>query len=276
MNLKQYAEQMIEATRDFVSRALQPLETRLSALEARQPERGEKGADGNDGQSGCNGADGKDGAPGRDGVDGKDGRDGVDGKSVTLDEVRAYLDEFHSSWELGFERRGQELLQRAIANIPAGPAGTDGRDGEPGRDAAQIDVLPSIDPTRRYQRGTYATHAGGLVRAFRATDPLNQNLDACGWQVVVNGIDAIDVEQTGERSFAVSMKMTRGVSSSQFTQPLMIYRDVFREGVDYVKGDCVTFGGSLWHAQNDHPVGKPGASPDWRLAVKKGRDGSDK
>ena len=41
----------------------------------------------------------------------------------------------------------------------------------------------------------------------------------------------------------------------------------------YAKGDGVTFGGSLFIAQTDAPAGKPEETPDWRLAVKRGREG---
>lgn len=51
-----------------------------------------------------------------------------------------------------------------------------------------------------------------------------------------------------------------------------IDRGVFREDGEYWRNNAVSFGGSLWIAQKDHPEGKPDASDDWRLAVKHGRD----
>ncbi|MDT4884579.1 hypothetical protein FQZ97_1207340 [compost metagenome] len=56
--------------------------------------------------------------------------------------------------------------------------------------------------------------------------------------------------------------------------PAVIDRGVFSNGA-YEKGDGTTYGGCYWIAQKDAPEGVPGSSPDWRLAVKKGRDGKD-
>jgi len=58
--------------------------------------------------------------------------------------------------------------------------------------------------------------------------------------------------------------------------PLVIDRGVFRADGLYDKGDGVTFGGSFWIAQTE-TAARPGeGNTDWRLAVKKGRDGKDK
>lgn len=229
MNVKQLAEQVIEATRDFVARALQPFEARLAALEARPaPERGEKGADGRDGidgKDGAPGADGKDGAPG---ADGKDGRDGVDGKSITLEDVRVYLDAALASIELEAERRLNDKLQHALDRLVQpkdGNPGRDGRDGKDGRDGFSLDDL--------------------------------------------------QIESRDERT--IVLRFVRGEVVREHVHHLShpLDRGVFRDGTEYLRGDGVTFGGSWWIAQKDAPQGKPGVSPDWRLAVKKGRDGRD-
>ncbi len=49
------------------------------------------------------------------------------------------------------------------------------------------------------------------------------------------------------------------------------YRGVYQRSEDYKRGDLVTFEGSMWHATRD-TIEEPGASKDWQLAVKKGRD----
>ena len=59
------------------------------------------------------------------------------------------------------------------------------------------------------------------------------------------------------------------------TLPVPLDRGVYLESKVYQRGDGVTFGGSWWIAQKDAPEGKPGTSPDWRLACKRGRDGAD-
>jgi hypothetical protein len=51
-----------------------------------------------------------------------------------------------------------------------------------------------------------------------------------------------------------------------------IDRGVYREGTAYERGDSVTWGGSSFIAQRA-TTGKPEVSEDWRLSVKRGRDG---
>lgn len=143
-------------------------------------------------------------------------KDGVDGKSVTLEEVRTYLDAELATWALGFERRAQDVLQRAIDRMPAPK---DGRDGF-SLDDLQIEQRDERTLVLRFARGDLARE-----HVLRLGHPLDQG--------------------------------------------------VFREGAAYLRGDGVTFGGSWWIAQKDAPEGKPGLSSDWRLAVKKGRDGKD-
>ena len=52
-----------------------------------------------------------------------------------------------------------------------------------------------------------------------------------------------------------------------------IYKGVWREA-EFRRGDAVTFGGSLFIAQCD-TTAKPESGADWKLAVKRGRDGKD-
>lgn len=78
----------------------------------------------------------KDGANGIDGKDGTNGKDGADGKSVTIEEVRGYLDAEVATWALSFERRAQDILQRAIERIEKPRDGRDGRDGLNGKDGS--------------------------------------------------------------------------------------------------------------------------------------------
>lgn len=69
----------------------------------------------------------------------------------------------------------------------------------------------------------------------------------------------------------------RGENAKQwkFFVPMLTDQGVYKEGTDYLKSDGVTFGGSFWIAQKDTSA-KPGTNEDWRLAVKKGRDGKDR
>jgi hypothetical protein len=144
------------------------------------------------------------------------------------------------------------------------------KDGEPGRDALQLEILPEISPEKAYARGTYAKHLGGLWRSFERTTGMK------GWECVVEGVGSAVVEQSGERGFELALVLSSGAEiRKKLELPVMIYRGVFSPG-DYVPGDTVTWGGSLWHC--DEPTtDKPGevGSKGWTLAAKRGRDGKN-
>jgi hypothetical protein len=72
----------------------------------------------------------------------------------------------------------------------------------------------------------------------------------------------------------VTLCFTRGEEVRKFGLLLNVpeYKQIWQPDTVYSKGDFVTLGGSLWHA-NKETDQKPGNSDDWTLAVKKGRDG---
>lgn len=86
-------------------------------------------------------------------------------------------------------------------------------------------------------------------------------------------LDDFDIEQTDDRT--LEFKFLRGDTMHTFELefPVPIFREAFKEGRDYRKGDMVVWGGSLWAATKD-TAAKPD-SPDsgWMIAARKGRDG---
>lgn len=225
---------------------------------------GKDGAPGRDGANGRDGADGKDGAPGVDGKDGRDGVNGQDGKSISAEEI-----------DLIVHRHVQAQVEKAVSLLPkaidgaAGRDGVDGRDGAPGRDAAHIEILPSIDPSKNYPRGTYAKHAGGLWRSFETTASMK------GWECIVEGVAEIKVSFQGRTGFVSVERSSGSPDLHPFTLPAMIYRGVFKDGEEYAEGDTVTWGGSLWFC-NELTTDKPlDGAKAWQLAAKRGRDGKD-
>jgi hypothetical protein len=87
------------------------------------------------------------------------------------------------------------------------------------------------------------------------------------------GFDDLQVSYDGERK--ITFRFVRGekVKGFDFTVPMAIYREVFKEGAAYITGDQVSFGGSIWHCL-EPTTAKPGqGNPKWRLACKHGRDG---
>lgn len=257
----EWARSVAALVKKHVSDTLSPLLARVDALEKRQPEKGEKGEPGVNGKDGAPGADGRDGEPGpqgepglagekgdpgvdgKDGMPGKDGRDGVDGKD-----------------------------------------GAPGKDGEPG---------PSGEPGPAGKSFTIDEARGVIEQCFagwaldfekRAHDLLQKAVDRM--PVAKDGRDGRD----GRDGFSLEdfdvvegdagryvMRFQRGdyIVEREIKLPVFIDRGIFKDGETYVAGNGVTFGGSFWIAQKDNPQGKPGAGTDWRLAVKKGRDGRD-
>jgi hypothetical protein len=50
------------------------------------------------------------------------------------------------------------------------------------------------------------------------------------------------------------------------------FKGVWQASNDYLRGNFVTYDGSLWHCNSDNTRSKPGSGSDWTLAVKSGRD----
>lgn len=173
---------------------------------------------------------------------------------------------------------GQLVLRMSDGRtINAGAVkGEPGAPGNPGRDAVYIDILDAIDESKRYPKGTYAKHLGGLIHAERLTDPITAGLAKAGWAVVVEGFAGVEVLPLDERSFQFSALLTSGAAIQHTLEvPTLIYRDVYRPDIDYAPGDTVTFGGSVWVCKAPTRDKPDGISKAWRLAVKTGRPGKD-
>ncbi|EFS2920696.1 phage portal protein, partial [Escherichia coli] len=193
----------------------------------------------------------------------------ADGKSLTPDDVRPMLEQMvkEAVSHIHVPRDGRDydpdVLQKAVLDaVSALPAPQDGRD------ATALEILPAIDDQKSFPRGTYATHQGGLWRAYEKTHGMR------GWECLVDGVADIDVSMTGERLFSVVVRQSSGQRTEKtFSLPVMLYRGVFRAGETYHPGDTVTWGGSLWHC-NSMTEDKPGEahSSGWTLAAKRGRD----
>ncbi|EFX11892.1 putative portal protein-like protein [Escherichia coli O157:H- str. 493-89] len=125
-----------------------------------------------------------------------------------------------------------DVLQKAVLDaVSALPAPQDGRD------ATALEILPAIDDQKSFPRGTYATHQGGLWRAYEKTHGMR------GWECLVDGVADIDVSMTGERLFSVVIRHSSGQRTEKtFSLPVMLYRGVFRAGETYHPGDTVTWG----------------------------------
>ena len=264
---------------------------------------GEKGIDGAPGRDGKDGAQGAKGLDGINGKDGKDGSNGIDGKDAPAVDIKA-LSEAITEKVLGAIPKPKDGLDgkdgasvdpeavrilvaaevtKAVAGLPPPKAGRDGRDGRagdaglPGRDALDIDILEGIDESASYQRGTYAHHRGGTLKAYRTTDPIQgKDFQAAGWQVIQEGIaDAGSALAADEQTVVQSLELTSGkLLVSKFEIPTLIHKGIWKSDQEYKRGHFVTTAGSTWHC-NELTKDRPGVSKAWTLVVKRGSDGKD-
>lgn len=303
MNIKELTE-LAKGLAPVISKAINQVRADL-LLEINALKALPEPKDGIDGQPGRDGIDGKDGTSvlledilplipevqhGKDGQPGKDGVDGKDGQSVSIEDFREMIDteitrrmaliQLPSDGINGKDgqagrdgidgKDGKSIsIEDILPLIPEVKHGVDGKDGQPGRDALQLEIMPGIDETKSYQRGSFAKHNGGLWRSFETTIGMR------GWECIVDGMANLTIEQDGERVFkAIAQLSSGGVSEKSIIIPAQINRGVWREGI-YEKGDVVTWGGSQWHCE-DITEDRPGAgSKDWLLIVKCGRPGKD-
>lgn len=206
-----------------------------------------------------------------------------DGKSVTPEDVQPMIQELvrNAVAEIPTPKDGKDfdpsmlkqLVEQAVSDaVSTMPAAEPGKDGADGRDALALEILPFIDEEKSYPRGSYATHNGGLWRAYEKTHGMR------GWECLVDGVAGIDIQQSEQRCFTLKVNRTSGTSETKsFDVPVMIYQGVFKSGQEYLPGDTVTWGGSLRHC-DERTQDKPGeaGSKGWTLAAKRGRDGRDK
>lgn len=176
-------------------------------------------------------------------------KNGVDGQSIEPEKILA-------------------MVKQAVSEIREPQ---DGRDGSPGRDAAHIDILPALDEKRIYPRATFAQHKGGLWRSHKTTEGM------IGWECIVNGVDTLEIRQSEDdpRQFVAITGLSDGrTKETPLYIPAVVDKGLYKEGVDYKKGDGVTWARHYWIARTDTKA-KPDYGDDWRLAVKSGRDGKD-
>lgn len=183
--------------------------------------------------------------------------------------------------ELAPFRAAQEELRKAIEAIPAGKDGAPGRDGKDGARGEKG------EPGVRGEKGDPGVSGAPGARGEKG-DPGRDGRDASDLKV----IEKMVAEQIGTQvgAFIASLRVTsadegrtlvfeakagESTAKHEVRTGLVLDRGIFREGTEYAKGDGVTFGGSWWIAVAEKATDKPGTSDQWRLAVKRGRDGKD-
>lgn len=239
---------------------------------------GKDGAPGLNGKDGSNGLDGKDGAPGRDGVDGLPGKDGIDGKDGLPGKdgapgERGPIGPAGEKGEDGINGKdGADGL-----NGKDGRDGIDGKDGRDGVDGKSItldDVRPMLEGEVAKWALDFERRAAAVLE--RALDRMPKARDGVDGKDGRDGIDwsefAADLDDDG-RTIIITMGDGEKKVTHRLKTAIPIFRNSWKAGNAYEKGDCVNWGGCMWVAKRDtseRPSG--GEDSNWQMAVRRGAD----
>jgi hypothetical protein len=243
----------------------------------------------------------------------KDGKDGVDGKSVTSEELEPIVEKYVGGYMLEFPRAkdgkdGKDglsvtiddvlpIVREAVQQIPKPKDGVDGKNVTANEVMPTIrqwfDAIPkpvngtngvdgksvTLDDVRELHESLFAKWQLDWER--RAMDVNQRCLDR--FEKPANGKDGVDglgfddMTATFDGKRTVTLRFERGDQVKEF--PIK-FNTVLEEGVwlhdkQYEQGDAVTCGGNYWIALKDTKA-RPGENNnDWRLSVRRGRDGKD-
>jgi hypothetical protein len=150
-------------------------------------------------------------------------------------------DMLHKAIEAAMQRSMPDLISKAAALVPPGRDGLPGAPGRPGTPGED-----GID-------GKDGIHGRDGV-----------------------SIDGIRIEHVGGRKQKLIASKSDGSEQEVpfVMEGMLLDCGIHKTGDAYQLGDVVTRGGSYWVAKVA-TRGTPGESPDWRLVVKRGRDGKD-
>lgn len=229
----------------IVRDAMAPLLTRIEQLEARQLQKGDRGEKGEPGLS-------------AEPIEAED----VVRELLAGDEVKTLVD-LHVA----------EAVQKHFEAHPV-QNGKDGAPGEKGEKGDAVKGDPGEDGVG--VAGAFIDREGALVLTTTKGVPIN--LGKVVGSDGARGADGADfseasIDYDGERGLVI-----RGKGGAEIVRRLPIPMDkgYWREGMACEKADLVTHNGNVWIALKDTNA-KPCLenTEDWRLFVRKGRDGID-
>lgn len=139
--------------------------------------------------------------------------------------------------------------------------------------ALRMALAPVVARLRAVETATdHLTPVPARVAALEALAPVPGPPGPAGAHGL--GFDDAGVEYDGERTITITWARGDARAERPIKIPAMLYRGVYVPGKLYERGDVVTLGGSLWHANADTTTRPGDGAPAWTLAVKRGRDGS--
>lgn len=148
--------------------------------------------------------------------------------------------------------------------LPAGPQGEQGNPGQPGEQGRPGEPGAPGEPGRDGRDGL-----PGLT-GEKGADGRDGIDGRDGF-----GFDDLSVDHDGERTITLRFQRGEEVKVFPIVLALPLYRGVYRHDASYVRGDLVTFGGSIFHANADTADKPEESGGAWTLATKRGRDGKN-
>jgi integrin beta 3 len=194
-------------------------------------------------------------------------------------DVEKFIAGIHEYLGLAFEPIIKRLAKLEARQPEKGEPGQDGKDGKDGVDGKSV-TLEDVIPVLKAMQGEWALDFERRAQALfqKAVDAIPKPVDGKDGQDGKDGVDGLGwdnlvVEFDGKRTFGVKLiRADVEKVAGDIKMPVVLDAGFWKEG-SYEKGDGVTFGGSYWIAQKDTNTKPEVGNPDWRLAVKKGRDG---
>lgn len=222
---------------------------------------------------------------------------GEDGKSVTIEDVAPMIREeaAQAAADLPAPKDGESvtiedvqpmlatMVTDAVKALPPAEAGKDADMDAIKQHVEQLvkGIEPAPAPTVDEVAATFERRFSDLALSWERQARETFDKAADRMPTPKDGRDALPLDSfdltLGDDGRTVTVKMQAGDAFIEKSVKIaaVMDRGVFIKDQGYEKGDGTTYGGCYWIAQKDAPEGVPGGSADWRLAVKKGRDGKD-
>jgi hypothetical protein len=211
-----------------------------------------------------------------------------DGTSVTVEDFKPLLERNLHDWNVRFKLEAEEFFNgqtELIQGILAEVSSTVEATLDELTSAAKAIPVPKdgTSVTLEDVRPLIEQNVNGWALDFerRAQDTLQRAVERLPEpKAGKNGVDGLgfddlNFEYDGERKFTLSFIRGDIVKKFEFNPPIPLDRGVYKEGIEYERGDIVTWAGSSWTAQ-DTTKSKPSeGGAGWRLSTKRGRDGKD-
>jgi hypothetical protein len=205
-----------------------------------------------------------------------------DGKDADISEIKAIIQAEVAAIPKATDGKDADLEQieklvaDAVAKIPTPQNGEPGPQGIQGVEGKSFTADEAKIILKELHESESARWALDFER--RANDLIQRTIDRI--EKPKDGRDGMDglgfedlrVEHDGRRTATLIFEKDGQRKEFTLNIPAIIDIGFWKEGVVAEAGDGVTHGGSFWIAQKDTESKPEQGNPDWRLAVRKGRD----